>query len=160
MYSRFWIILKSRIAFFQQTIEDLNYWLGEIRTHAPDGVCVALVGNKKDVTKKRNIPSSFLEKISSENNAMHFEASAKTGECVEVIFETLSKFCLLLKADSDLATCTSIFQFCRTAWICYDENKVERQPRCCCQTPRSITDNSPWKMLNKPDKFIWFNWLL
>ena len=50
---------------------------------------IILVGNKKDLKDERNIPEEEGKKLAEENNFVFFETSAKTGENVNKIFQTL-----------------------------------------------------------------------
>ena len=67
-----------------------NKWIEKIKdsfdiTKTP----IILVGNKKDLKDKRNISKEEGEKLAEENKFEFFETSAKTGENVNKIFQTL-----------------------------------------------------------------------
>ncbi|MHA1798742.1 MAG: Rab family GTPase [Candidatus Helarchaeota archaeon] len=71
----------------KKTLDGLNFWTDSINEHAP-GVPQILVGNKLDLVESRNISSSELK---DKTNFPTFETSAKTGERVEKIFETIAR---------------------------------------------------------------------
>jgi len=51
-----------------------------------------IIGNKSDL--KRQVERSEAEDLTSRLNCEYLETSAKTGENVELAFETIAKACL------------------------------------------------------------------
>jgi len=50
-----------------------NYWLNEIRTHAPHNAVIMLVGNKCDLSKQRSVPFDEAEQFAANRNLSLFE---------------------------------------------------------------------------------------
>jgi len=86
-----------------------NYWLNEVRMHAPQNAVLMLVGNKCDLSEdeqhQRKVDFRTVEKLASELNVSLFEVSAKTGINVEEAFMELARNMrerlLLWKMDRD-----------------------------------------------------------
>jgi len=68
----------------------VKYWLEEIQSHAPEGTCVALVGNKIDLTAKRAVDQKEAEKFASQHGLKYIETSAKDSTRVNEAFKLLS----------------------------------------------------------------------
>lgn len=87
-----------------------NYWLNEVRMHAPQNAVLMLVGNKCDLSgdeqHQRKVEFRTAEKLASELNVSLFEVSAKTGINVEEAFMELARSMrerlLLWKMDRDV----------------------------------------------------------
>jgi len=89
-----------------------NYWLNEVRMHAPQNAVLMLVGNKCDMNangdpqQQRKVEFASAEKLASEMNISLFEVSAKTGINVEEAFTELARSMRerlqLWKMDRDL----------------------------------------------------------
>lgn len=67
-----------------------NYWMTEIRSHAPQNAVLMLVGNKCDMGAQRAVEFSTAEKFASELGISLFEVSAKTGINVDDAFLELA----------------------------------------------------------------------
>ena len=71
----------------EESFQDIDMWLKELRTHANPDVKVILIGNKVDLENERKISTEEGEKFSKANKFDKFvETSAKTG------INTLSTF--------------------------------------------------------------------
>lgn len=67
----------------------LDGWIEELRHHNEETCRVIIVGNKCDLEENRAVNTSEAEEYALKNNAAFFEASAKSGTNVSIIFETL-----------------------------------------------------------------------
>ncbi|VDK64560.1 unnamed protein product [Onchocerca ochengi] len=56
-----------------------NYWLKEIRMHAPSNAVLMLIGNKADLEDKRMVNFERAERLASQLGVSLYEVSAKTG---------------------------------------------------------------------------------
>jgi len=56
-----------------------------------DGVALALVGNKCDLKDNRDIPNEEGKKFADENNLFFAEASAKSGEGINELFQNFGE---------------------------------------------------------------------
>ncbi|KAL6723541.1 hypothetical protein Aduo_018533 [Ancylostoma duodenale] len=67
-----------------------NYWLKEIRQHAPVNSVLMLVGNKADLGSERKVGFSRAEKLATRLGVSLYEVSAKTGINCDDAFHTLA----------------------------------------------------------------------
>jgi Ras-related protein Rab-2A len=86
----------------RDNFERLPTWVDDIQKYAPADCPVMLVGTKLDLIDERAISREEAEAYALENGAVYFEASAKTGENVTEVFETLAKMIYSKKEFRDL----------------------------------------------------------
>ena len=73
-----------------ETFENIkNIWINDINESLPKKIPIILVGNKKDLKEERIISEEEGKKLAKENDFLFFETSAKTGENVNKIFQSL-----------------------------------------------------------------------
>ena len=72
----------------ESTFHKLKNWMDNINDNADNNIEKIIVGNKCDL-KERQIDKKNLEIFANKYNIPYFEASAKTGENLENIFNTL-----------------------------------------------------------------------
>lgn len=77
-----------------RSFRNVKRWFREVRKYCDD-IPFILIGNKSDLEQLRMILPEDGEKMAQELECLFFEASAKTGENVEIIFRALNR--LLLK---------------------------------------------------------------
>uniref|UniRef100_A0A7S2REW9 Uncharacterized protein n=2 Tax=Mucochytrium quahogii TaxID=96639 RepID=A0A7S2REW9_9STRA len=63
-----------------------SYWVPHLREHGVDGIIIALVGNKCDLIKARQVSHQEAADFAKEENIMYFESSAKTSKGVSQLF--------------------------------------------------------------------------
>ena len=74
------------------TFKSLDYWINELQEKVKtDGMIILIVGNKCDKSEERKVSKEMAQSLSSNNNVMSFETSAKTGEGVNELFEYLGQ---------------------------------------------------------------------
>jgi small GTP-binding protein len=66
-------------------------WVQEIKNNCGDNCIIALVGNKLDLEERRKVDTKEVEEYVKNKNISFIEASAKTGDNIFNIFETLAK---------------------------------------------------------------------
>eukprot|EP00052_Salpingoeca_macrocollata_P004195 m.39891 g.39891 ORF g.39891 m.39891 type:complete len:208 (+) comp14049_c0_seq1:61-684(+) len=71
---------------FQQT----SKWIDDVRTERGQDVIIMLVGNKTDLTDKRQVSSEEGEAKAKELNVMFIETSAKAGYNVKQLFKRVA----------------------------------------------------------------------
>merc|ERR1719352_1224757 len=67
----------------------VTYWTQELRNKGPDKCCVAVAANKSDVEEKA-VDAKAMKAYCEENGLLFVETSAKTGENVGQLFESLA----------------------------------------------------------------------
>ena len=90
------IILNYEIIFplecsFSNNFVKVKKWLGELQLHGPADIIIAIAGNKSDLSSTSEITKEMGEDLAKENNAFHIWTSAKSGEGVAELYETLAK---------------------------------------------------------------------
>lgn len=81
------------------SFEHINRWLTDVKDVARDDVVTILIGNKADLSDKRDVTREEAEAFAQMNKMAYFETSAKTGEqiadaiaaCVQVIEQHVSE---------------------------------------------------------------------
>ncbi|KAF7639648.1 hypothetical protein Mgra_00000973 [Meloidogyne graminicola] len=75
----------------EKSFENLeNYWLTQVKEHAPQNAVLLLVGNKADMEPERKIPFDRAERLAKRLGVSLFEVSAKTGINCEDAFVELA----------------------------------------------------------------------
>lgn len=80
----------------KQTLDKTRAWMESIRESASEKVNIVLVGNKCDL-ENREVTQEQGQEMADEFGINYYEASAKTGENITEIFETLAKDVMLRK---------------------------------------------------------------
>lgn len=83
--------------------EHVPQWLNDVRQLAGKNVVVMLIGNKSDLANsdKRVVTHNEASLYAQENNLMHFETSAATGELVRDAFLKVAKTALLRDSEEE-----------------------------------------------------------
>ncbi|CAO0790855.1 unnamed protein product [Mucor circinelloides] len=66
----------------RQSFMNTSKWIDDVRAERGDDVIIVLVGNKSDLSDKREVTVEDAEKRSKELNVMFIETSAKAGHNV------------------------------------------------------------------------------
>ncbi|KAE8875700.1 hypothetical protein PF005_g13909 [Phytophthora fragariae] len=85
----------------EASFEKIKEWLQDLQHHVGDDIVLAVVGNKSDVPS--NFDFSKAQQFADEIGALVFRTSAKTGEGVQALFESLAVQ-LLKKHDKEQQT--------------------------------------------------------
>ncbi len=72
-----------------ETFENIQYWMSEIKRYGHPEAVVMLVGNKCDLTEKKNVDYSTARNFADEHNLSFFEISAKDGTNTELVLMSL-----------------------------------------------------------------------
>lgn len=85
----------------QSSFQKAQDWIKELKKQAPEGIVVALVGNKADLSEQREVDEAeveqYLELLAQEAEqdgskaVIHKECSAKSGEGVLDIFNSIAR---------------------------------------------------------------------
>ena len=78
----------------KSSFTSLGKWLSDVKDNVVEGTFIILCGNKTDLNNKRVISKEEGEKFAKDNNIAFGETSAKTGEGINELFNTiLGNFC-------------------------------------------------------------------
>jgi len=66
-------------------------WIDEVRRHAPRDVAVILVGNKVDLSERREVPRELATHLAASLGVEYLETSAKTDSNVAEAFERMAR---------------------------------------------------------------------
>jgi small GTP-binding protein len=66
-------------------------WISELRDARGQSIAVIVAGNKNDLTNGRHVTLEMIGSLSKQIDAEVFEISAKTGENIEFMFNSLVK---------------------------------------------------------------------
>jgi len=75
----------------RKSFDHVKYWMTNIETYANDNVSKVLVGNKVDLTDKRELSTDEGLKLAGQYKVKFMEASAKTNQNVTEVFTTIAK---------------------------------------------------------------------
>ena len=70
--------------------QTLQRWVRELKHTGPENVLLTIVGNKCDLEQERTVLKEDAEAYAESIGAVYLEASAKTGENVLQIFESIA----------------------------------------------------------------------
>ncbi|KAL5611664.1 hypothetical protein BROUX41_000756 [Berkeleyomyces rouxiae] len=77
------------------SLDKAKAWVKELQRQANENIVIALAGNKLDLVQeqpdKRAVPIADAEAYAREANLLFFETSAKSGENVAEIFDTIAE---------------------------------------------------------------------
>merc|ERR1719362_2700444 len=66
-------------------------WIEDVRSERGSDVVIVLVGNKKDLSDRRQVSSEEGEEKAKENGVMFIETSAKVGDNIKSLFRQLAQ---------------------------------------------------------------------
>jgi small GTP-binding protein len=72
----------------RDTFENVTHWLQDIKDVARSDVVTLLIGNKADLTDKRQVSYDEADSFAKANSMLYFETSAKTGANVSESFSS------------------------------------------------------------------------
>jgi small GTP-binding protein len=78
------------------SFDHIGRWLHDVKEVARSDVVTILLGNKADLTEKRDVTPQEAQKFAAENNMPYFETSAKTGqqitEAIHAVVAVIEKY--------------------------------------------------------------------
>ncbi|SHO76644.1 Similar to S.cerevisiae protein YPT31 (Rab family GTPase) [Malassezia sympodialis ATCC 42132] len=79
----------------RETFEHVLLWLRDVQEQADEHAIIALVGNMADLpSMERSVSTEEGAALAKEHRMLFFETSAKTGQNVSVVFESVAQ-CIL-----------------------------------------------------------------
>eukprot|EP00057_Strongylocentrotus_purpuratus_P013672 XP_011668146.1 PREDICTED: ras-related protein Rab-31 isoform X1 [Strongylocentrotus purpuratus] len=70
----------------QDSFEDVDSWISELRSMGPEEILIYVIGNKVDLESRRVVDREVAERYAQTKGVFHFHSSAKTGQGIEDIF--------------------------------------------------------------------------
>jgi len=74
----------------QASFNSLSKWIEDVRNERGQEVILFVVGNKLDCEEKRVVSRQVAEDLARENETIYFEVSAKMGDNVHNLFNTIA----------------------------------------------------------------------
>ena len=71
------------------TFEDVDKWIGELKTNGSEDVLIMLIGNKSDLEDKREVQAEEVAKKAEQYGIAFCETSALEGKNIEHAFDSL-----------------------------------------------------------------------
>ncbi|CAG2251793.1 unnamed protein product [Mytilus edulis] len=109
---------------YQSTIAGVHFWLGFLRDNGPQGLKIAIIGNKLDLEASREVSEKEVESFCDEEKIYFMEVSAKTGDNVQRLFTDIAKS--ILSGDK-----TQRRSILRQSSIKIDTSTHKHKHRCC-----------------------------
>jgi small GTP-binding protein len=75
----------------RESFEDLKTWYNDLKEYGEKNVITAVVGNKSDCYEEEVIKEEEGRKYAEEINSKYFLVSAKEGDNIELLFNTLAQ---------------------------------------------------------------------
>ncbi|CAO3684706.1 unnamed protein product [Rhizopus stolonifer] len=75
----------------RQSFTNTSKWIDDVRAERGEDVIIVLVGNKSDLSDKREVTTEDGEKRAKELNVMFIETSAKAGHNVKTLFKKIAQ---------------------------------------------------------------------
>jgi Ras-related protein Rab-5C len=85
----------------EASLERAKSWIKELQRQANQDIVIALAGNKVDLEAERKVSKDTAQAFANEEGLLFFEVSAKTGEGVKNIFQSIAE---KLPLESQLKT--------------------------------------------------------
>ncbi|XP_035218705.1 GTP-binding protein ryh1-like [Stegodyphus dumicola] len=78
----------------EDSIQNVKTWIENVKERNPDDTIILIIGTKVDLRKSEEAFETAGKQFTTENKAFFFETSAKTGEGIEEIMNTLLRLLL------------------------------------------------------------------
>lgn len=75
----------------RNSFDAVNRWIDDVRGERGDDVIVVMVGNKTDLSEKRQVTTEEGEKKAKDLGCLFIETSAKTGHNVKALFSKIAQ---------------------------------------------------------------------
>lgn len=74
----------------EDSFQKVKNWVKELKKMLGDDIVLAIVGNKIDLIKDRNVPLDVAEAYAQQVGAKHYETSAKLNDGIDELFIDLT----------------------------------------------------------------------
>jgi Ras-related protein Rab-6A len=122
-----------------KTFEQTRKWVEDVRSERGNDVIIVLVGNKTDLTDKRQVTEQQGQDEAKKNNLMFIETSAKVGHNVKLLFKRIAQALPGMEESGAQDRGQSMYMRCRTRrmlMLCSDRCQYQLkstagEPRMC-----------------------------
>jgi len=125
----------------KKTLEHIGDWLKQVREYENTPTKLILVGNKLDLFDEREVCEEEAKQFAEKNKMLYIEASAKTGENVNDVFENLTREILRGVDEGSIKTnenYSSVMEDRRSKksfdLSMINKNKQKKQKEQCCNS--------------------------
>ncbi|XP_059149513.1 ras-related protein Rab-13-like [Physella acuta] len=117
----------------RSSFESLAKWLIYVKQYAKDSTSVVVVGNKSDLSMKRQVPTATAKQFADENNIRFYETSAKDALSLIKPFEDICRDILRAGNEPPLSPAITTSKIDLTASVNNSQEKRDpaRQTKCC-----------------------------
>jgi small GTP-binding protein len=123
----------------KESFKSMNKWIDEFSLHYNPifQKFIVIVGNKADLIDKRAVSLEEIEEFVKMNNYLYFESSAKTGEKVDELFQTIAQMLYKNYKNNVNSQVTNAIQMKKSTTLNNVENfknliENKNQKRCNC----------------------------
>jgi Ras-related protein Rab-6A len=86
-----------------KTFDQTRKWVDDVRGERGNDVIIVLVGNKTDLSDKREVTEQQGQEEARKNNLMFIETSAKVGHNVKLLFKRIAQALPGMESESNAA---------------------------------------------------------
>ena len=72
----------------RKSFENINKWIEDINNFCPENICYNIVGNKADIVSNIQVTKDEIE---NKYKCKYIETSAKDGNNIDILFDTIAK---------------------------------------------------------------------
>lgn len=80
-----------------ESFENIESWIYNLKTILGSDIVIALVGNKSDLEHRRNVDYKVAKKFANKNSLIFMETSAKTAFNIDLLFKKITHELMKLK---------------------------------------------------------------
>lgn len=114
----------------QKSFAQTRKWVDDVRGERGNDVIIVLVGNKTDLSEKREVTQQQGEEEAKKHNLMFIETSAKVGHNVKALFKRIAQALPGMEGEQGASQGTA--------------NSESHQPRCESLTPEDEVTLALW----------------
>ncbi len=75
----------------KESLKQAKWWVKQVKQECEESVVIALVGNKCDLAKEREVLQDEAEKYAESQGFLHIETSAKTNQNIDELFKLVAE---------------------------------------------------------------------
>jgi small GTP-binding protein len=111
----------------KDSLPGAKHWIRELQTKGPTDIIIAIVGNKMDREKEREITTDEVREYAEEQEILFMETSAKKDINIKELFKEIAAK-ITIKEEPDNTQCESVFKIeqkkINTRSCCYSSSMI------------------------------------